>query len=71
MAISKPRNRTLIFRLTQEEYQSLQLASSGARSLSDYARSKLLGTLEAQPLRAEITELKSSVSRIYELLEKR
>jgi hypothetical protein len=71
MAIHKPRNRTLIFRLTQEEYQALQLASSGARSLSDYARSKLLGTLETQPIHAELTELKSSVSRIYELLEKR
>jgi len=71
MAINKPRNRTLIFRLTQEEYQALQHASSGARSLSDYARNKLLGTLDSQPIHAELTELKSSVSRIYQLLEKR
>ena len=35
MAITKPRNRLLIFRLTQEEYATLQAASSekGARSL--------------------------------------
>ena len=45
MAINKPRNKLLIFRLTQDEYQALQSASSGARSLSDYARTKLLGSL--------------------------
>ena len=71
MAVTKPRNRTLIFRLTQEEYQALQAASLGARSLSDYARNKLLSTAETLPIRAELSELKSSVSRIYELLEKR
>ena len=71
MPISKPRNRTLIFRLTQEEYQSLQMASSGARSLSDYARTKLLESSETLPLYAELSELKSSVSRLHELLEKR
>ena len=70
MAVTKPRNRTLIFRLTQEEYQALQEASSGARSMSDYARTKLLGE-EQNPLYSDLNELKSSVSRIYELLEKR
>ena len=71
MAVNKPRNRTLIFRLTQEEYQSLQEASSGARSMSDYARTKLLGAEDGSPFHADLSELKSSVSRIYELLEKR
>jgi hypothetical protein len=71
MAVSKPRNRTLIFRLTQEEYQSLQSASAGARSLSDYARTKLLDTVEARPLVHELTEIRSSVSRLTQLLESR
>ena len=47
MAVTRPRNRTLIFRLTQDEYEVLQAASSGARSLSDYARSKLLDSVGA------------------------
>jgi hypothetical protein len=71
MAVIKPRNRTLIFRLTQEEYQSLQSASLGARSLSDYARTKLLEPVEARPIYSELTELRSSVSRLAELIEKR
>ena len=71
MAVTKPRNRTLIFRLTQEEYQALQDASTGARSMSDYARTKLLGSNDPNPFFHDLSELKTSVSRIHELLEKR
>ena len=72
MAVTKPRNRTLIFRLTKDEYDSLQVASSGngARSLSEFARAKLLGALEAPPLYREISELKTTVARLAALLEK-
>ena len=70
MAVTKPRNKILIFRLTQDEYQALQTASSGARSLSDYARSKLLSSLGEPGLDRHLLELKSSVARIAELLEK-
>jgi len=28
MAVTKPRNRSLIFRLTQDEYEALQVASN-------------------------------------------
>jgi len=70
MAVNKPRNRTLIFRLTQDEYDSLQAASSGARSLSDYARGKLLGSIELSPIDRQLFELKTKVERIAELLEK-
>jgi len=71
MAIN-PRNRHLIFRLTQDEYQTLQSASAGqgARSLSEFARARLLGSLQAQPLDAQLIELRTSVARITELLEK-
>jgi hypothetical protein len=72
MAVSKPRNRILIFRLTQDEYNSLQTASSerGARSLSEFARAKLLGSLDAPALDQQITELKTTVARIARLLER-
>jgi hypothetical protein len=73
VAVTKPRNKILIFRLTQDEYQALQTASSGARSLSDFARTKLLGSLEAPgapALDQHRMELKSTVARIAELLEK-
>jgi len=70
MAISNPRNKYIIFRLTQDEYQTLQSASSGARSLSDFARTKLLGSLTEPDLDERLLELKSSVARIAALLEK-
>ncbi|MCU1338676.1 MAG: hypothetical protein JWO19_4257 [Bryobacterales bacterium] len=70
MAVTKPRNKILIFRLTQDEYQALQTASSGARSLSDFARTKLLGSLGEPALDQQLLELKSTVQRIAELLEK-
>jgi hypothetical protein len=45
MAISKPRNRVVLFRLTQEEFVKVQAACTrtGARSVSDYARARILG----------------------------
>ena len=70
MAINKPRKKLLIFRLTEDEYQTLQSASSGARSISDYARTKLLGSLGEPALDQQLLELKSTVTRIAELLEK-
>ena len=70
MAINKRRDKYLIFRLTQDEYEALQNASSGARSLSDYARTKLLESLDAPALDRQLVELRSSVARIAALLEK-
>jgi hypothetical protein len=73
VAVNNPRNRILIFRLTQDEYQTLQAASSekGARNLSEFARGTLLGSLGAQPLDQKITELTTTVARIAQLLEKK
>ncbi len=68
MAVNKPRNRILIFRLTQEEYDALQAASAGARSLSEFARSKLLTSLD--PVGAQLSDLQSKVARIEQLLER-
>jgi hypothetical protein len=70
VSVTKPRNKILIFRLTQDEYQALQTASSGARSLSDFARTKLLGSLGTPALDQQLLELTSTVARIAALLEK-
>jgi hypothetical protein len=70
MAVNNPRNRILIFRLTQDEYEALQSASSGARSLSEFARAKLMGSLGGNHIDLQLTELKSSVERLTHLLEK-
>lgn len=44
MAVFRPRTRLVNFRLSEEEYQQLKesCASSGARSVSDYARAAVL-----------------------------
>lgn len=44
MPVYRPRTRLVNFRLSEEEYQSLRetCARSGARSVSDYARSAVL-----------------------------
>lgn len=70
MAVNNPRNRILIFRLTQDEYDALQSASSGMRSLSEYARTKLLGSLDAPKIDEQLTEIKTTVARLASLLEK-
>jgi uncharacterized protein (DUF1778 family) len=46
---SKPRNRIVVFRLSQEEYRSLKEASdkAGARNLSDFTRSEVLECLSS------------------------
>ena len=71
MAITKPRNRIMIFRLTQEEYAILQAASSekGARSLSEFARGQLFGSLDAPALGQQLGELTTTVTRIARMLE--
>jgi hypothetical protein len=70
MAINKPRNRVLIFRLSEDEYETLQTASSGSRSLSEFARAKLMGSLDSNPIDTQLTELKTTVARLATLLEK-
>ena len=70
MPVNKPRNRVLIFRLTQDEYEALQIASSGARSLSDYARARLLAPATPSKIDLQLDEIKTSVARLTDLLEK-
>jgi hypothetical protein len=71
MAVNNPRNKVFIFRLTQDEYAALQAASSaqGARSLSDFARAKLLRSAHAPAVEDQLAELKTTVARIAVMLE--
>jgi len=61
-----------MFRLTEDEYETLQAASSGARSLSEFARATLLGSLNApaQAIDEQLSELNTKITRIAELLER-
>jgi hypothetical protein len=70
MPINKPRNRHLIFRLSDEEYEVLQAASCGSRSLSDFARKKLLASLDSNPIDTQLTELRTTVARLADLVER-
>jgi len=73
------RNRSVIFRITQAEYDRLSLAcaASGARTLSDYTRSKLLEASETDlqgsthldgfhAIDEKLDELKAMVNRVSE-----
>jgi len=46
---SQPRNRVVVFRLSQDEYRLLQEACqrAGARSLSEFTRSEVLECLDS------------------------
>jgi hypothetical protein len=57
------RDRTLVFRLSQDEYDSLVIATSegGGRSVSDFVRTAVLATVENG------LDHKSTPSRLREL----
>ena len=78
MAILKPRNRILIFRLTEDEYSNLQSAcsSGGARSLSDFARTRLLSSLSVEDpamstVEQKLADLQSQLRVVVERLEEK
>jgi len=70
----KRRNRIVIFRLTEEEYESLKnvCIHRGARSISDFARSALLTSMGNDGQTAvdqRLAELESAVHHMAQLLE--
>ena len=74
MAASKPRNRIVVFRLTQDEYNSLKefCQAKGGRNLSDFTRSELLMRLNSDPIcdvSKKLEQLQVSLHRISQLLE--
>jgi hypothetical protein len=59
----RKRDRTLVFRLSQDEYESLLAATmqGGGRSVSDFIRTAVLSTIESGP------DHKSTPSRLREI----
>jgi len=74
MPVLKPRNRVVVFRLTQDEYQELKTVSSvrGAPNISDFARSELLHAIGRGRLSAldqKLLNLESTLQRVAQLVE--
>jgi hypothetical protein len=67
---SKPRNRIVVFRLSQEEYRLLKEACSraGARNLSDFTRSEVLECVNSDafsgPLARRFTSLEQQIATV-------
>ncbi len=75
MAILKRRNRLVVFRLSQDEYDGLRAACAkhGAASISAFTRAELMKSLERDRQSAvsrQLSTLQSSVQRITQILEK-
>jgi hypothetical protein len=74
MAVSKLRNRVVLFRLTQEEYDEVQRActEASARSISDFARARILGApadgSSLAQIESRVEELSRSVQNLMRLL---
>ena len=71
MGISKPRNRVVLFRLTQEEYAQVQqaCAEGSARSVSDFARARILRQTTAEsPALAQMQARLEALTHAVEML---
>ncbi|MGC9950106.1 MAG: hypothetical protein ABSF64_27390 [Bryobacteraceae bacterium] len=68
--VRSPRNRVVVFRLTQSEYQKLKEASDerGAANLSDFTRSEVLAFLNSgtipDAVRIGFAALEQEISRL-------
>ena len=74
MAILKRRDRLVVFRLSQDEYEGLRAACTerGAPSISSFARAELLNSLNrdrSSGVPGQLSKLESSVQRITQILE--
>lgn len=60
MAVTKPRNRLVNFRVSEDEFQSLREAceTGGARSISDFARCAVLTGQSGRPDSEDILRLR-------------
>ena len=74
MAILKRRDRLVVFRLSQDEYDGLRAACTehGAASISAFARSEVMKSLNRDcpsGVSRQLSTLQSSVHRIAQILE--
>jgi hypothetical protein len=72
MPTLKRRTRIVLFRLTDDEYEALQLAcvKRGARTVSDFARKELLQAVarEREELTEKLADIASGVQRLEKLI---
>jgi hypothetical protein len=74
LPILKRRDRIVVFRLSQDEYEGLKAACAerGAASISSFARAELLTSLERDRLSGvyrQLSKLETSVQHIAQILE--
>jgi hypothetical protein len=74
MPTLKPRSKSIIFRITPEEYEYLksETAAHGARSLSDLARSRVLGDKAGAALTQlghKLAEMESTLRHLAAAIE--
>lgn len=75
MTCFQQRNRIVLFRLTQEEYNSLQSAcvAAGGRNLSDYTRTELLTAMQGDsresPLARRFGHVEQQLSELHNMVK--
>jgi hypothetical protein len=75
MTSPEPRNRVVVFRLSQEEYQTLKTACSlrGGLNLSEFTRSELLATIQSESLghmvQNRLTEVEQTLTNLHAVLQ--
>jgi hypothetical protein len=73
VAAGKPRSKSVVFRIRQEEYDRLasKILENGERSFSDFARSKVLRAI-GEPSLADVgqrlSELEEAVHQLTQLV---
>ncbi len=74
MTFLKRRNRMVVFRVTEDEYDNLKSACAerGARNVSDFARSELLNSADREhaELMHTLSELQGRLDRLERLLQR-
>jgi hypothetical protein len=72
MAAQCPRNRIVVFRLTDAEFNSLKSACAehGGRNLSEFTRSELLSFLQGPPLERVVDSRFHEIQRQVEDLQR-
>ena len=70
---SQPRNRIVVFRLTQDEYRALKDACDrrGARNISDFTRSEILDNLHPGVVHTTLAQRFSSLEEKLDMLQSR
>lgn len=76
MASFHKRNRIVVFRLTQEEYDSLKSAcvAAGSRNISDFTRTELLAAVQGDgqggALGRKVVEIDRKLDNLHTMIER-